>query len=59
MKPSTRNQAKGEFHHVKGQLKAAAGKLGNDRELEVKGKFEKGAGKAHQKIGQLEKLLGR
>ena len=59
MKPSTRNQAKGKFHQVKGQLKAEAGKLGKDRELEVEGKIEKGAGKAQQKIGQAEKLLGQ
>jgi uncharacterized protein YjbJ (UPF0337 family) len=59
MKPSTRNQAKGRFHQVKGQLKAEAGKLGKDRELEVKGNIEKGAGKAQQKIGQVEKLLGQ
>jgi uncharacterized protein YjbJ (UPF0337 family) len=59
MKPSTRDQAKGKFHEVKGQLKAAAGKLGNDPELEVKGKIERGAGKARQKFGQVEKLLGQ
>jgi uncharacterized protein YjbJ (UPF0337 family) len=43
---------------VKGQLKEEAGKLGKDRELEAKGKIEKGAGKVQQKIGQGEKLLG-
>jgi uncharacterized protein YjbJ (UPF0337 family) len=59
MKPSTRNQAKGKFHQVKGQLKAEAGKLGKDRELEVEGKIEKGAGKDQQKNGQVEKLLGQ
>jgi len=59
MKPSTRNQAKGRFHQVKGQLKAEAGKLGKDRALEVTGKIEKGAGKAQQTIGEVEKLLGR
>jgi uncharacterized protein YjbJ (UPF0337 family) len=43
---------------VKGQLKAEAGKLGKDRELEVKGTTEKGAGKVQQTIGQIEKRLG-
>ena len=46
MKPSTRDQAKGKFHHVKGQLKEEAGKLGKDRELEAKGKIENAVGGA-------------
>jgi len=59
MKPSIRNQAKGKFHEVKGQLKEKAGKLGKDRELEAKGKIETAAGKVQQKLGQVEKLVGR
>lgn len=42
---------------MKGHLKEKTGKLGKDRELEAKGKIEKGAGKVQQKIGQVEKRL--
>jgi len=59
MKPSIRDQAKGKFHQVKGELKEQAGKLGKNRELQVKGKLEKGAGKVQQKLGEVEKLVGK
>ena len=59
MKASIRNQAKGKFHEVKGQIKEKAGKLGKDRELEAKGLIETAAGKVQQKLGQVEKLVGK
>jgi uncharacterized protein YjbJ (UPF0337 family) len=59
MKPSTKDQAEGKFHEVKGKIKELAGKLSNKPSLEAEGKVEKIAGKAQGKIGQVEKVLGK
>ncbi len=59
MKPSTKDQAEGTFHEVKGKVKEVAGKLSKKPLLEAEGKVEKVAGKAQEKIGQVEKALGK
>ncbi|HWR77539.1 MAG TPA: CsbD family protein [Thiobacillus sp.] len=59
MKHSTKNQAEGKFHEAKGKVKEAAGKLIDDPELEAEGKAEKIAGKLQDKIGQVEKVVGK
>ena len=58
MKPSTKNQAEGNFHKATGKLKEIAGKLSMNPKLEAEGKDEKRAGKVQEKIGQVEKVLG-
>jgi uncharacterized protein YjbJ (UPF0337 family) len=58
MKPSTKDQAEGKLHEMKGKVKEQAGKLILDPELEAEGKDEKRSGQVQQKIGQVEKLLG-
>jgi uncharacterized protein YjbJ (UPF0337 family) len=58
MKPSTKDQAEGKLHEVKGMLKEQAGKLILDPKLEGAGTDEKHAGLLQQKIGQVENLLG-
>jgi len=58
MKRSTKDQAAGTLHEVKGKLKEHAGKLILDRKLEADGKAEKHAGQLQKKIGQIEKVLG-
>lgn len=58
MKPSTKDQAEGTLHEMKGVLKEQAGKLLLDPQLEGEGKDEKQAGQLQQKIGQVENLLG-
>ena len=58
MKRSTKDQAEGKLHIVKGKLKEQSGKLLLDPKLEAEGKDEKQAGQLQQKIGQVEKLLG-
>ncbi len=58
MKPSTKDQAEGTLHEVKGKVKEQAGKLILDPKLEAEGKDEKRSGQLQQKIGQVEKLLG-
>jgi uncharacterized protein YjbJ (UPF0337 family) len=57
MKSSTKDQAKGMFHQVKGSAKEIAGKLTDNPELEGEGTGEKIAGKVQKKIGQVEKVL--
>jgi uncharacterized protein YjbJ (UPF0337 family) len=41
MKPSTKDEAEGKFHKVKGTIKEAAGKLSDNPKLEAGGKVEK------------------
>jgi uncharacterized protein YjbJ (UPF0337 family) len=59
MKPSTRNQAKGKLHEMKGMAKEAAGRLTNDPDLEAEGKVEKAMGKVQKKVGQVGRVLGQ
>ena len=57
MKPSTKDQAEGKFHEVKGKVKEKAGHLTNNPDLEADGTTERLAGKVQDKIGQVEKVL--
>ena len=59
MKTSTKDQAEGKFHEVKGSIKEIAGKLSDNPKLEGEGTGEKIAGKVQGKIGQVEKVLGK
>jgi uncharacterized protein YjbJ (UPF0337 family) len=58
MKSSTKDQAKGTFHQVKGKLKEVAGELSDNPKLEAEGTGEKMAGIVQEKIGQVKKVLG-
>ena len=59
MKSSTKDQAEGKFHEVKGTVKEIAGKLSDNSELEAEGSGEKIAGKIQGKIGQINKVFGK
>lgn len=59
MKSSTKDQAEGTFHELKGKVKEIAGELSDNPKLEGEGTGEKIAGKVQQKIGQVEKVLGQ
>ena len=59
MKSSTKDQAKGRFHNVKGTIKEIAGKVSLNPDLEGEGEDEKRAGKIQQKIGEIEKVVGK
>jgi len=59
MKASTRDEAEGTLHQVKGKIKEIAGKVGMNPDLEAEGQGEMFAGKAQEKIGQIEKVLGK
>jgi uncharacterized protein YjbJ (UPF0337 family) len=57
MKESTKDQAKGKFHEVKGKVKEKVGRATNNPDLEAEGQVEKIGGKVQKKIGQVEKVL--
>jgi uncharacterized protein YjbJ (UPF0337 family) len=57
MKSSTKDQAEGKFHEVKGKIKEAAGELTDNPKLESAGATEKVAGKVQQKIGEVKKVF--
>jgi len=59
MKSSTKDQAQGKFHQVKGSAKDIAGKLTNNSKLENEGTDEKIAGKVQDKVGQVKKDVGK
>jgi uncharacterized protein YjbJ (UPF0337 family) len=59
MKSSTKDQAEGTFHKVKGTIKEIAGKLSDNPKLEGEGTGEKIAGKVQAKIGQVKKVVGK
>jgi uncharacterized protein YjbJ (UPF0337 family) len=59
MKSSTKDQAEGTFHQVKGTVKEIAGKLSDNPELEDRGTGEKIAGKIQEKVGQVKKVVGK
>ena len=57
MKPSSKDQAQGTFHDVKGKVKEKVGRATNNPRLENEGHDEKVVGKVQKKIGQVEKVL--
>ena len=59
MRNSTRDQAKGKFENLKGKIKEIAGIVTGQREFVAEGKDQKLAGKAREKVGQVEKVLGK
>jgi uncharacterized protein YjbJ (UPF0337 family) len=59
MKSSTKDQAEGTFHEVKGKVKEVAGKLSDNPDLEAEGAGEKIAGRVQGKIGQVKKVFGK
>ena len=59
MKSSTKDQAEGKFHKVKGKVKEIAGELSDNPKLEAEGAVEKIAGIVQEKIGEIEKVVGK
>lgn len=57
MKQSSKDQAKGKFHEVKGKIKEKVGRATNNSRLEEEGADEKFGGKVQKKVGQVEKVL--
>jgi uncharacterized protein YjbJ (UPF0337 family) len=57
MKQSSRDQAKGTLHEVKGKVKEKVGRATNNPNLQDEGTDEKVAGKVQKKIGQVERVF--
>jgi len=57
MKPSTKDQAEGTLHELKGKVKETVGHVVGNPKLEGEGQGEKIAGKVQKKVGQIEKVL--
>jgi uncharacterized protein YjbJ (UPF0337 family) len=57
MKPSTKDQAEGKMHEVKGKVKEKIGHAMNKPDLEGEGRAEKIGGKVQRKVGEVEKVL--
>jgi uncharacterized protein YjbJ (UPF0337 family) len=57
MKNSTKDQAEGAMHEVKGKVKEQFGKATNNPRLQNEGADEKVGGKVQKKVGQVEKVL--
>jgi len=59
MESSTKDQAAGTLHQLKGKVKEVAGMISDNPKLEAEGAAERVAGKVQQKIGQFNKFLGK
>jgi uncharacterized protein YjbJ (UPF0337 family) len=59
LKSSTRDQAEGRFHQIRGKFKEIAGELTDNPKLEAAGTYEKISGIVQHRIGQVKKSLGR
>jgi uncharacterized protein YjbJ (UPF0337 family) len=57
MKQSSKDQAEGKFHEVKGKVKEKVGRATNNPNLQDEGTDEKVAGKVQKKIGQVERVF--
>jgi uncharacterized protein YjbJ (UPF0337 family) len=53
-----KDKVKGTLHEAKGTVKEMVGGITDNPKLKAKGKVEKIAGKAQEKIGQVKKILG-
>ena len=57
MNPSTKDEIKGTFHEVKGEVKKKTGQVTNNPDLEADGRAENNVGKVEKKVGQIEKVF--
>ena len=59
MKPSTKDQIKGELHDIKGTAKEKVGPITNNPNMVAEGQSEKLAGKIQKKVGRIKKVFGK
>lgn len=57
MKQSSKDQAKGKLHEVKGKVKAKLGRATKNPNLEAEGEAEQMGGTVQKKIGQIEEAF--
>lgn len=59
MKSSTKDNAEGRMHQVKGKIKETVGKVFGNNDLEAEGKVENLGGKVQENLGKVEKIVGK
>ena len=59
MKSGAREEAEGKWHKVKGKIKTAAETIGNNIDLDAKGKKESKTGNVQEKLGEIKKIIGK
>jgi uncharacterized protein YjbJ (UPF0337 family) len=59
MKSSTKDNAEGKMHQLKGKSKQILGKIVKNRKLEAEGKAENLDGNVQEKIGKFKKVVGK
>jgi uncharacterized protein YjbJ (UPF0337 family) len=59
MKSSTKDNAEGKMHQVKGKIKETIGKVVGNDDLEAEGIVENLHGKVQEKLGKVEKIVGK
>jgi len=59
MKSSTRDNAEGKMHQVKGTIKEVAGIIVGNEELENEGKDEHTKGEIQEKLGEIKKVMDK
>ena len=57
MKQSSKDQAEGTLHEVKGKVKEKFGRATNNPNLENEGTDENVGGKVQKKVGQVERVF--
>jgi uncharacterized protein YjbJ (UPF0337 family) len=58
MRPSTRDQIKGELHQIRGRAKVKVGQITNNRHMAAAGRSETLAGKIQKKFGRIKRVFG-
>ena len=59
MKDSTKDQAEGKYHEVKGKVKEKVGRATNNPNMVEDGQDENVAGKVQKKGGQVDKVFDK
>jgi len=59
MKSSTKDNAEGKMHQVKGTIKEVAGRIIGNKDLESEGKDEHTEGKIQEKLGEIKKVMDK
>lgn len=59
MKNSTKDQAEGTMHEVKGKVKEKVGRATKNPNLVEEGQDENAAGKVQKKVGQVERVFDK
>ena len=59
MKSSTKDNAEGKMHQVKGTIKEVAGRIVGNSDLEAEGKEERLDGQVQEKLGEIKKVMDK